>query len=597
MSIPLTLRELKAVYAAGVSPEELVRQVYARIAEVADPGIFISLRDEADVLSDTRALGAYDPALPLWGVPFAVKDNIDVAGLPTTAACPAWRNEPAADAFVVSLLRQAGALVIGKTNLDQFATGLVGVRTPYVPPKNALDPEIVPGGSSSGSAVAVAHGIVSFALGTDTAGSGRVPAALNNIVGLKPSLGAWSARGSVPACRSIETISVFALTVEDAYAVYRVGAVYDAEDAYARPILAGDLFKVRPGLRIGVPDGTSLRFFGDRVQAASFAASLDLLHEEGHEIVPVDFTPFYDIANMLYEGAWVAERNSVIADLMVSDPEAILPVIRQIIGKAGTFSATDAFRGFYRLQELKRRVEPVLAALDLLCVPSVPTFYTVADLEADPVTPNTKLGTYTNFVNLMDMCGLAVPTPARTDGRPGSVTLLARSGQDALLASVSGCLERAGKRSLGATGWCLPDRLPASDLPEGFMKLAVCGAHLSGLPLNPQLTSRGAYLLEATRSAPFYRFYALAGEGQARPGMIHTSERQSAGIALEVWAMPLARVGDFLAGIPAPLGLGKVILASGEVVCGFICEASGAENATDITGVAKVGTGFASGIA
>ncbi|APX25945.1 allophanate hydrolase (plasmid) [Salipiger profundus] len=451
--IPLNFDALFHAFDEGLQPEDVIRQVYARIREVADPGIFISLRDEEDVLEEVRGLGPRDAARPLWGVPFAVKDNIDVAGLPTTAACPAWEYAPAEDAFVVARLREAGAVVIGKTNLDQFATGLVGVRTPYGAPRNAIDPEIVPGGSSGGSGVAVAHGIVSFALGTDTAGSGRVPAALNNIVGLKPTLGSLSASGSVPACRSVETISVFGLTVADAYRAYRVAAIFDPADSYAKRVETRALGQPPSGLRIGVPDAATLKTFGDTVQEDSFHASLALLEDAGHRIVQMDFSPFYDVAEMLYEGAWVAERHSVIEELLERDPEAVLPVTRQIICKAEQLSATDAFRGFYRLKDLARKVEGPLSDIDILCVPTIPTFYTVTDLERDPVGPNSNLGTYTNFVNLLDMCGLAVPVPPRTDGRPGSVTLLGAAGEDARLAEVALALESAGTRSLGATGW------------------------------------------------------------------------------------------------------------------------------------------------
>lgn len=583
MTTPLTLSGLRAAYQAGKTPEEIITQVYDRIAEINDPAIFITLREPADVKAEARALGTYDPARPLWGIPFAVKDNIDVAGLPTTAACPAWEYRPEDDAFVVARLRAAGAIVIGKTNLDQFATGLVGVRSPYGVPKNAIDPEIVPGGSSSGSAVVVAQGIVPFALGTDTAGSGRVPAALNNIVGLKPSLGALSASGVVPACRSTETISIFALAVEDAYTAFQAAAGFDPADAYSKEIATPELFEPQTGRIIGVPDESSIRFFGDEQQAKSFSAALMLLEQAGHTIRPIDFTPLYAIADMLYEGAWVAERHSVIEDLLKSTPDAVLPVTRKIIGKAETLSATDAFRGFYRLKELSRAVEPLLADLDALCVPTIPTFYSLSDLKADPVTPNSNLGTYTNFVNLLDMCGLAVPVPARQDRRPGSITLLAKSGQDALLASLSVPLEMAGERSLGATGWPRSARQKPSALPLGYVKLAVCGAHLSGLPLNSQLTDRDAFLLEETTSAPFYRFFALAGDGVKRPGMIRSPDKQANGIALEVWAIPEDRLGSFLIGIPAPLGLGKVELDSGEMVCGFICEASGEMGAEDIT--------------
>ena len=589
MNIPLTLQDLRAAYDRDVRPETIIEQVYARMTEVADPGIFISLRDKAEVLAEAAALAPRGRDQPLWGVPFAVKDNIDVAGLPTTAACPAWEYTPDADAFTVARLRAAGAIVIGKTNLDQFATGLVGVRSPYPVPKNAIDPLIVPGGSSSGSAVAVAQGIVAFALGTDTAGSGRVPAALNNIVGLKPSLGSWSATGCIPACRSIETISAFALTVADAYLVHQIAAGFDPADAYCRDIPApAATLPARP-LRIGVPDAGSIRFFGDEAQADSFADSLSLLTAAGHEIAPVDFTPLYAIADMLYSGAWVAERHSVIEDLLRDEPEAVLPVTAGIIRKAESLSATDAFRGMYRLKELERQVAPVLAGLDLLCVPTIPTFYSLADLSEDPITPNSNFGTYTNFVNLLDMCGIAVPTPPRSDGRPGSVTLLAGSGKDWLLAGLAPLLERAAERSLGATGWTLPEAEKltpdTAPLPPGFMKLAVCGAHMSGLPLNHQLTSRGGYLLGSAVSAPYYRFVALSGGAVPRPGMIRSNDRQDHGIHMEIWALPQDTLGSFILGIPAPLGLGQVELADGARVTGFVCEASAADDAEDITGI------------
>jgi allophanate hydrolase len=583
MKIALTLPQLKAAYRRGVSPEEIVVQIYDRIAALDDPAIFITLRERDDVLAELRDLGEFDPARALWGVPFAVKDNIDVAGLATTAACPAWRYVPAQDAFVVDRLRKAGAFVIGKTNLDQFATGLVGLRSPYGAPRNALDPLIVPGGSSSGSAVAVAQGLVCFALGTDTAGSGRVPAALNNIVGLKPTLGTWSARGSVPACRSIETVSVFALTVEDARVVYGAGAAFDPEDAYSRRVGTAVLPAAASGLRIAVPEPASLRFFGDTEQAHSFAGALQLLRDAGHVIESIDFGPFYDVSEMLYNGAWLAERYGVIEDLIEQKPGEILPITLSIIGEARARTATKTFRNFYRLKELAREVEQRLESMDLLCVPSIPRFYSLADLQADPLTPNANLGTYTNFVNLLDMCGLTVPVPTRRDGRPASVTLLGRAGEDDLLAEVSACLECAGSRSLGATGWPVLPRQGMSGLPQGQVRLAVCGAHLSGLPLNGQLTSRGARLIGESRSAPLYRLFALAGDDVRRAGMIRTSTRQARGIALEIWAISEQQLGGLLAQIPAPLGLGRVMLESGDEVCGFVCEGVAAEGAEDIT--------------
>lgn len=582
MPIELTLPALRSAYETGTTPMEMVEQVYARIEDVGDPALFLTLRDKADVLAEVAALGAYDPTKPLWGVPFAVKDNIDVAGCETTAACPAYAYAPDEDAFVVAELRKAGAIVIGKTNLDQFATGLVGVRSPYGFPKNAVDPEIVPGGSSAGSGVSVAHGIVSFSLGTDTAGSGRVPAALNNIVGLKPSLGAWSARGSVPACRSVETISVFALTVEDAYAVFQVGSTFDPGDAFAKDIAAPDLGTALSAPRIAVPSKDSIKFFGDDVQAKSFEASLALLSSSGAEIVEIDFQPFYDVAEMLYEGAWVAERYTVIEDLLKSDPDAIHPVTTKIITAAERLSAADAFRGIYRLKELSRLAEASMVGIDMLCVPTIPTFYSCADLKADPVTPNSNFGTYTNFVNLMDMCALAVPTPPRSDGRPGSVTLIGQSGADAVVAATAETLERAGTRSLGATGWSLPAQGNRMARQPGMTAIVVCGAHMSGLPLNKDLTRLGAVFDRKTKTETAYRFYALAGGPPVRPGLVR-SETGGAAIDVEVWTIPTTNLGTFLMTIPSPLGLGQVMLADGSQEIGFLCEAVGLTGAREIT--------------
>ncbi|WP_298819579.1 allophanate hydrolase [uncultured Roseibium sp.] len=582
--LPFTLSSLKTAYSGGASPADIVEEVYRRIETIGDPGIFIYLLDKQEVLEQAAELGAFNATKPLWGIPFVIKDNIDAGGKPTTAACPAYEYQAGEDAFVVRNLRQAGALLIGKTNLDQFATGLVGVRSPYQPPKNSVDPAIVPGGSSSGSAVAVGHGIVSFSLGTDTAGSGRVPAALNNIVGLKPTLGALSASGVVPACRTLDTISIFALTVEDAYTAYQAAAGYDEADAYSKKIAAPDLSPVPPSLRIGIPDAGSIEFCGDAVQEQSFRDTVALLRAEGAEIVEVDFTPFYDVAHMLYEGAWVAERHTVIEELMNENLEAVHPVTRKIVGAALDLSATDAFRGFYRLKELARKTEPVLSELDLLCVPTMPTFYSVADLEADPVGPNSRNGTYTNFVNLLDMCGLAVPVKPRSDGRPGNVTLLASAGRDGFLAAVGSRLEQMAPHTLGATGWALPapaDLQPAPDTSE--IAIAVCGAHMSGMALNGELTGRGGRFLKSAETSDAYSLFALAGGPPKRPGLVRGPAGSGAAIELEVWALPATEVGGFLAGIPAPLGLGTVDLSDSTSVTGFICEAAGVERAENIS--------------
>ncbi|ESY72503.1 allophanate hydrolase, partial [Mesorhizobium sp. LNHC252B00] len=432
------ISSLHAAYRAGIGIDEVIETVYARLRAADDPGIFIHLADKAALLAAAAALCSFDPvAQPLWGVPFAVKDNIDVAGMPTTAACAEYTYWPDRDATVVARLRAAGALVVGKTNLDQFATGLVGVRTPWPIPRNAIDAELVPGGSSSGSAVATARGIVSFALGTDTAGSGRIPAGLNNIVGLKPTVGALSAAGVVPACRTLDCVSVFALTVDDAYRVFSVAAARDAADPYSRDIAVQPLAVRPPVLSVGIPAKADLKFFGDAAMQAGFEASLATLSRLGCRLVEIPFGDFYATANLLYEGAWVAERYAAIRDFMEANEAALHPVTRKIIGGARKLTAADAFRGLYALQAHRAKLAPVIASVDLFCVPTAPTHYTTAAVLADPIETNTRLGTYTNFVNLLDMCGIAVPTGTRDDGLPMSVTLLAPAGRDALTAALA----------------------------------------------------------------------------------------------------------------------------------------------------------------
>ncbi len=581
--LAFNIAALHSAYADGASPVDVVDECFRRIDAVGDRGIFLHLMDKVAVATEATALGAFDPvAKPLWGVPFAIKDNIDAAGTPTTAACPDFTFIAATDAFVVAALRAAGALLVGKTNLDQFATGLVGVRTPYPAPVNAIDPAIVPGGSSSGSAVAVSHGLVSFALGTDTAGSGRVPAALNNIVGLKPSLGSISNTGVVPACRSLDTVSIFALTVEDAYRAFQSAAVFDAMDSYARPIMTPDLGAAPEGFAAGVPDQASREFFGDTVQAESYDAALKTIAAMGGEVVEIDFQPFYDIAQMLYGGVWVAERYAAIEQMIQDAPDSLHPTTREVIEVANQFDAVDTFKAFYCLQDLKRVVEPVLAAVDLLCVPTIPTFASVADLKADPIGPNSRLGTYTNFVNLLGMCGLAVPTSPRTDGRPGNITLLAASGRDVDIAEIASVLHQQSAATMGATGCILPSA-PASNLRvrDGEIAVAVVGAHMSGLPLNHELTRLGARFLRADKTSNDYRLFSLPGGPPTRPGLIRADD--GAAIDIEVWALPLSAFGTFMAGIPQPLGIGTLTLADGSHVKGFVCEQYATEDAEDVT--------------
>ncbi|MEM8728310.1 MAG: allophanate hydrolase [Pseudomonadota bacterium] len=583
-TLSFDLASLHAAYQLGLTPQAVVQEVGRRVSAVGDPGIFIHLRSENDLVDEAGALPPFDPDLyPLWGLPFAVKDNIDVAGVPTTAACPAYAYEPSQDAYVVARLRAAGALPVGKTNLDQFATGLVGVRSPYPVPRNAIDPKIVPGGSSSGSAVAVAQGIVTFALGTDTAGSGRVPAALNNLVGLKPTLGTLSASGVVPACRTLDTISVFALTVADAWAAYDAASGFDAADAYSRDIPVAAPGPLPAGLRVGVPDADSLVFLGDDVQAQAFDGALNRLKALGATCVEIDFQPFYDVARMLYDGTWVAERMTVIQSLLKDDPGAVHPVTRTVVGAADNYSAVDTFNGIYRLAELRRIAETALRGVDLLCVPTIPRFYSLKDLEADPIGPNSDFGTYTNFVNLLDMCAIAVPTGVRSDGRPASVTLLATAGQDAGIASLADDLHRISGGALGATAGEVSQTpiLPRQSTRRDEMVLAVVGAHMSGLPLNTVLTGLGARFLEVTETSEDYQLFALAGGPPIRPGLLRVPD--GAAIALELWALPSTQFGAFMATVPSPLSFGTIMLSDGRAVTGVLVEQQGIEGAQDIT--------------
>jgi allophanate hydrolase len=578
---------LHAAYAGGLAAEAMVDAVLARIADAADPGIFIHQADRAALLAQIADLGPFDPAAkPLWGVPCAIKDNIDVAGMPTTAACPAFAYRPDRDATVVALLKAAGAIVVGKTNLDQFATGLVGVRTPYPVPRNAIDPKLVPGGSSSGSAVAVARGIVSFALGTDTAGSGRVPAGLNNIVGLKPSVGAISAAGVVPACRTLDCVSIFGLTVDDAWRIFSVAARPDAADAYSRALPMSSGLARPPVLKVGVPARADRKFFGDAAMEKAFDAALVQLEALGCRLVELPFADFYATADLLYEGAWVAERYAAIRDFMDAHEDAMHPVTRAIIGGARKLSAADAFKGLYALQSYRAKLASVIAGVDLICVPTAPTHYSVEQVLADPIVTNSRNGTYTNFVNLLDLCGIAVPMAARSDGLPMSVTLLAPAGRDALAASLARDLHAASKTSLGATGWPQPPHAnpeAETETEDGGIAIAVVGAHLSGMPLNRELQALDARFCRATKTAPHYRLYALAGQTVAKPGLIRREDGDGVAIDVEIWRLPPAAFGRFVAAIPAPLGIGTLELADGVRCKGFLVEPAGLLGAQDIS--------------
>ena len=428
--LPFRLDTLHAAFARGLPAAAVAAEAHRRLAAVSDSGIFLDLMPKAALIAEAEALPNFDPTrYPLWGIPVAVKDNIAVGGRPMTAACPAFSHVPAEDAFAVARLRAAGALILGKTNLDQFATGLVGVRTPYPVPRNAADPARVPGGSSSGSAVAVAHGIVAAALGTDTAGSGRVPAALNGIVGLKPSLGAVSSRGMLPACRTLDCISVFATSVADAWAVFRVIAGDDRADPYSRPMAWIEPDTAPTRIAIPAPDDLHI---DDAPGQAAWARARALLPAAREAVI----TPLIDTGKLLYDGPWIAERAAAFGDFAAAHPGALHPVTEAILGGAARFSAVDAFRGRYRLAEHRRAAEDFFARFDVLAVPSVPNFPTLADVETDAIGPNARLGTYTNFVNLLDLAAIAVPGPRRPDGLPAGITLIGPRGSDATLAAL-----------------------------------------------------------------------------------------------------------------------------------------------------------------
>lgn len=581
---------LKAHRSRERTPDDTVVQTYARIRTHADPALFITLRDEGEARAEARALDARGIAgLPLYGVPVAVKDNIDVAGLPTTAACPAFAYQPSEDATAVARLRRAGAIIIGKTNLDQFATGLVGVRSPYGIPRNAINPRLIPGGSSSGSATAVAAGLVPLALGTDTAGSGRVPAMLNNIVGLKPSLGLVSTFGVVPACRTLDCVSVFALTVDDAWATLNVIAGADDKDAYSRERVPGLPGAIPPRLRIGVPRIADRLFFGDDRAAADYDAALERLGRLGLAITEVDIAPFLAAARMLYEGPWVAERYAAARALLEREADALHPVTRAIILPGRNVTAPDAFAAFYRLEELRREAARVWTGIDALALPTVPTTYTVDEVLADPVTLNSRLGTYTNFVNLLDLCGLAIPAALHDGGTddgplPFGITLLAPAGEDALLASIGRVFHFDTALPLGALRRPQPTQpqLPSRAVGDSVI-LAVVGAHLTGLPLNGELRAHGARFCEATTTSADYRFFALPGTPPPRPGLLRVEKGQGTPIEVELWAMSPDKFGRFVATVPPPLSIGSLTLADGRVVKGFLVEAEATKGATDIS--------------
>lgn len=579
-------------YRNGANASELLNALRAEVHQqescngvLKEGSVWIELASEqqlgAQLMQLQQLLDAADgdmQALPLYGVPFAVKDNIDVACFATTAACPEFAYEPPADATVVRLLRNAGAVVLGKTNLDQFATGLVGSRSPYGAVSNPFNENYISGGSSSGSAVAVARGYVPFSLGTDTAGSGRIPAGFNHIVGLKASKGALSTQGVVPACRSLDCVSVFALNTLDAERIFALAAQFDAQDAYSRPVGNPPLKTIR---RLAVPAG--MPWFGDDVQQAAFTAALAKAESLGFELITTDFSPLSELAALLYQGPWVAERYAAVGEFIRQDLPGINPVVKSIIAGGNSGTAVQAFNAEYRRMELLREIQQLFQSFDALLVPTAPCFPTLAEVEAEPVKVNSQLGIYTNFVNLADLCAIALPANLRSDGLPFGITVIAPAfSENALLTF--------------AAHWQAALRLPQAPVLLGArddesVVVAVVGAHLTGMPLNHQLTSRDAILLEQTLSAKKYQLYALANTVPPKPGLVRINDallnsgsETGHEIIVELWRMDVAAFGSFVAEIPQPLGIGTLELADGRLVKGFICEPEAVASATHISG-------------
>jgi allophanate hydrolase len=625
----MSIAALHARYRDGsLTPTALVESIAARTAD--DPHhAWIQPLSADEMRVYAHALDGRSPdELPLYGVPFAIKDNIDLAGIPTTAGCPSFAYMPRRSAAVVERLIAAGAIPVGKANLDQFATGLNGTRSPYGACRNALDPAYVSGGSSSGSAVAVALGVASFSLGTDTAGSGRVPAMFHGLLGVKPTRSTVSTRGVVPACKSLDCVSVFATSAADARTVLDVAQGVDADDPYARAVEAGPALRPIAALRFGVPRKAQLAFFGNDAFARLFDEAVARIAALGGKLVEIDFEPFLATAQLLYGGPWVAERHAGIREFFDAHTDAVHPVVRGIIAGAAAYSATDVFESFDRLQALRAASEPVWDEIDAIVMPTAGTIYTIEQMLDKPVEYNSNLGYYTNFVNLLDLAALAIPTGVASDGptpgMPFGVTFVAPAFSDPLLlaiasewlgegpaaategrASNTGAPNVTATPPVAATTNAAPATAPATarttapttapataaitapaSAPaagaQPTLKVAVVGAHLSGQPLNSQLVERHARLVSTTTTSAAYRLYALDTRPVAKPGLIRVPSGGAA-IVLEVWDMPVAHFGSFVELIGSPLGIGTVELADGSFVKGFVCESFALDGARDIT--------------
>jgi allophanate hydrolase len=599
-NLSLHINSVKQHYQNGdFTPLELMQHLLNKAQQLQDYNIWIHLMSEQELMPYIEAIKDYGPDdLPLYGVPFAIKDNIDLARVPTTAACGPYAYTAEKSAFVVQKLVDAGAIPLGKTNLDQFATGLVGTRSPYGACKNAFNPDYISGGSSSGSAVALAKGLVSFSLGTDTAGSGRVPAAFNNLIGLKPSKGLLSTSGVVPACRSLDCVSIFSLTADDANTILNITAIEDEADVYSRTKAIAETNSqaqhgrtIQPRFRFAYPKAQYLQFFGNSSAERLFYQSVERMTTIGGEAVEIDFEPFLQAARLLYEGPWVAERYAAIESFIQSQPDALYPVTRQIIEPAKEAKAIDVFKSLYQLQAYKKCADAVMSQYDFVLTPTAGTIYTLAELEAEPVLFNSNLGYYTNFMNLLDFAAVAVPAGILQSGLPFGVTLFAQAFMDESLLGFARGFHESQDLHLGASSVSVPKihsvkntevRSTKVDDSSNMVRIVVCGAHMQSLPLNHQLTDRQARLIARTTTSPNYRLYALAGGPPKRPGLMR-DEQFGASIEVEVWEMPTQQLGSFLTLVPPPLGIGTVELQDGTAEKGFICEHYAIAEAQDVT--------------
>lgn len=586
--LDMGIEALQSKYAVGeLTPRQVMDDIRQRAEQYKQYNIWIHLLSQAEQSQWLSELEYKSPDThPLWGIPFVIKDNIDLAGIPTTAACEVFTYTPEASSHVVQQLIDAGAIPVGKANLDQFATGLNGTRSPYGACHNAFDFDYISGGSSSGSAVSVALGLASFSLGTDTAGSGRIPACFNNLVGVKPSIGLLSATGLVPACRSLDCITIFAYNTDDANLVLSIAEGFDARDGYSRANPFANQthqYGLRTGeLKVGVIPAHQLKFFGDHGYQKAYLETLEKLKVEGFTFEEIDFSPFDEIAKLLYEGPWVSERYIATQPLIDEKPEAIFPVVREIIAPGGQSPATALFRAQYRINELKQTCLAQMAQVDCLLTPTAGRHFTVEEMLEEPIKRNSELGYYTNFMNLLDLASIAVPTMMTEANRPFGITLVGATFSDRILMSIANRIQQALPLKKGALDIIAT---PTNNTPVSSTKIIdvmVCGAHLTGQPLNWQLIERGGILKSSTTTAPHYRMYALAGGPPLRPGLVFDKKKGDA-IEVEVWSVPAENFGSFVAGIPAPLGMGKITLEDGNQVSGFICEPYGIEGATEIT--------------